>query len=448
MLNGSGWKWFLMHFGAKNAAAIMLMIAAGSVTWACYGLDGRKTAVVVQQLGDMARWSQGIPNSSNTLMTLRERRHEGLQATLKYRDQRVAELGGVQFAEVENLDRAIDVIAGQKFASASRLFWHTSIDDATAESQATNRPIISLRLLGRLDENLSCANSRFFRTVLYPDPKIAAKLRNRFVLHWQSVREVPVVTIDLGNGKKVQQPLTGNSVHLVLNEAGKPIDALPGLVSPHAFEAWLDATSRLWDKLEHDSPQQAWAKVAQYHAERATQRRLKSEMAIGPDQQVSELNPLDSRWLDLAKGHQVQLARASFALLEAQRPAAEAAMAISFSKSIAEAPVLRVVQQIEPSIAKDTVFNVYGMQTKIDDWFSRSSEAIDDAALTTRIYAEVFLMPLSDPWLGLSPDTHYTALDNGGRVDSNIPTTTIAAAKFQATSATRPDLEWVKGKSK
>ena len=32
-----------------------------------------------------------------------------------------------------------------------------------AEAQRTNRPILSLRLLGNLTDDFSCANSRFFR---------------------------------------------------------------------------------------------------------------------------------------------------------------------------------------------------------------------------------------------------------------------------------------------
>ena len=49
-------------------------------------------------------------------------------------------------------------------------------------------------LLGRLDEELSCANSRFFRTVLYANAEISAHLREHFVLHWQSVRPVPRIS--------------------------------------------------------------------------------------------------------------------------------------------------------------------------------------------------------------------------------------------------------------
>ena len=38
-------------------------------------------------------------------------------------------------------------------------------------------------MLGHLDDDLSCANSRMFRTILYPDRTVAALLRDRFVLY-------------------------------------------------------------------------------------------------------------------------------------------------------------------------------------------------------------------------------------------------------------------------
>src|SRR5687767_1292808 len=130
---------------------------------------------------------------------------------------------------------AFDAVCAQKDAHTTHLYWFTELDKAIAEAQRTKRPILSLRLLGRLDEELSCANSRFFRKSLYIDPSINRALREKFVLHWQSVRAVPKVTIDFGNGKTLVKTLTGNSTHLVLDWFGRPVDALPGLFSPEVF---------------------------------------------------------------------------------------------------------------------------------------------------------------------------------------------------------------------
>src|SRR5436309_870606 len=97
----------------------------------------------------------------------------------------------------------LDRVCAQKDTHTSLLYWHTELPAAMAEARRTARPILSLRLLGRLDEELSCANSRFFRKLLYPEGRINQRLRQDFVLHWQSVRPVPRVTIDFGDGRSI-----------------------------------------------------------------------------------------------------------------------------------------------------------------------------------------------------------------------------------------------------
>ena len=38
-------------------------------------------------------------------------------------------------------------------------------------------------------------------------------------------------------------------------------------------------------------------------------------------------------------------------------------------------------------------------------------------SLNSRVYAELFLTPESDPWLGLAPRNQFSALENGGLVE-------------------------------
>src|SRR5262249_30279207 len=59
-----------------------------------------------------------------------------------------------------------------------RLFWYTDLGAAKAAARASGKPILSLRLMGRLDEEFSCANSRFFRTVFYNNREINQILRD------------------------------------------------------------------------------------------------------------------------------------------------------------------------------------------------------------------------------------------------------------------------------
>ena len=63
----------------------------------------------------------------------------------------------------------------------------------------------ALRLLGNLDEEYSCANSRFFRTTLYANAEVSRYLHDHFILHWKSVRPVPRITVDFGDGRKIER---------------------------------------------------------------------------------------------------------------------------------------------------------------------------------------------------------------------------------------------------
>ena len=144
--------------------------------------------------------------------------------------------------EWKKLCERIDAVAAQKDAYASELYWYTDFEAAKAAAHKSGKQILSLRLLGTLDTEFSCANSRFFRTVLYANEKVSKVLTDRYILHWKSVRPVPKLTIDMGDGRVVERTVTGNSIHYVLNADGQVLDAIPGLYGPEAFLAALDTS--------------------------------------------------------------------------------------------------------------------------------------------------------------------------------------------------------------
>ena len=235
-------------------------------------------------------------------------------------------------------------------ADLSGLTWFTDLRLAIAEARRTQRPILSLRLLGRLDEELSCANSRFFRKRLYPDPQINRVLREQFVLHWESLRPVPVVTIDFGDGRKLVRTLTGNSVHLVLDPHGRPVDAMPGLVLPDVFVQWLERGLAL-------------ARCERKELAFQHERFLRQPVA----------RPRESR--------------------------AMAASAVAMSKHVVEAPILRAVSPVELDSAQGQL-----LHARVADTFARGTQWTIEA-LVAWIYRDLFLMPPDDPFLGLDvPD--------------------------------------------
>ena len=348
----------------------------------------------------------------------------------------------------DRLSAALDGVAAQKDAWAAGLYWYTDLAAAERAAKESGRPILSLRLLGTLDTEFSCANSRFFRTVLYPDAAVGKALRGGFVLHWQSHRPVPKLTIDFGDGRKIERTITGNSVHYVLTPDGRVVDVIPGLYGPAAFlRALTDAgaMARAGDRADfnallatyHESrlafARQSWdndlravgasratasgaAKPTALAGTRVAIAKSAAEIApikaVTPDRVTLQEPTDDATWAKIAALHapDAKLDASSKAVILSKAPDAVAANRVTASKKIVEDPTMRMIRNFERSVAEDTVRNEYLFHGQIHEWFVRGQvpATLDD--LNETVYAQLFLMPRSDPFLGLVPADTYTAL--------------------------------------
>lgn len=188
--------------------------------------------------------SADVLESGRAIAELRELGPAGLETLRQVHaeeiNRQIANPLLVATPEWQRLSLALDTVSQQKDSYLSGLYWYTDLNQAKMAARQTGKPILSLRLLGKLNEEFSCANSRFFRTILYSNEEISKTLREKFILHWQSERPAPRVTIDFGDGRKLERTLTGNSIHYVLDSDGRPLDALPGLYGPQAFARQLE----------------------------------------------------------------------------------------------------------------------------------------------------------------------------------------------------------------
>ncbi len=67
------------------------------------------------------------------------------------------------------------------------------------------------------------------------DAKVVEFLKSEVVPVWESVRSVPKVTFDFGDGKKIERTLAGNTVIYFCSPNGKVVDAFPGIYAPEDF---------------------------------------------------------------------------------------------------------------------------------------------------------------------------------------------------------------------
>lgn len=359
----------------------------------------------------------------------------------------------------------IDRVAAQRYATRSRLYWYTDLAAAEAAARASGKPILSLRMLGHLDEDLSCANSRMFRTILYPDAAVSQLLRDRFVLHWSSERPVPVVTIDYGDGRTLSTTVTGNSAHYVLDADGHVLDVLPGMYAPSVFRAELARAADLAARVGRLEPAARVAAVAAYHRDAAaslarrwgelgsiavigdslrgaTQAELESAAALAQRATISKAyievplirqvdlgvdpgtlpDDLDLRVATAARLFGFTLRRTAAAgsgdardgLLDDR---ARALVVSLFPAAITDQDA--ALFQVERTVAADTLLDETVLRPAIR---AQLLVALDGGALPALepmnawVYAEVFKTPATDPWLGLLPANTYTGLPGGAVV--------------------------------
>jgi hypothetical protein len=365
----------------------------------------------------------------------------------------------------------LDRVCGVHDCADIRLFWYTDLDAAKAAARATGKPILSLRLMGRLDEEFSCANSRFFRTVFYNNREINQILRDRYILHWRSVRPVPKVTIDFGDGNRLEQTLTGNSIHYVLDSRGRLLEPLPGLYGPAAFRSALDRieqAARTAARLD-DAEFARW--ITARHQKQLYDRATAFNQALAnlpleplppappapapdpdpaPDPAIATVPTARDPWAVLRTVPGVLTDRINVGGLETgsksagERSILQALLDVGDDQLRALAPLHRIrihldpasrdfllrkqgitdpqeakrlVDAFETTVALDEVINEYRTRPAILKALSdpKVQASLELETFNQWVYEDVFRTPLSDPWLGLAPKGVYGALPASAR---------------------------------
>lgn len=359
---------------------------------------------------------------------------------------------GEQTGKWQKIANALDSVAMQKDVYASKLFWFTDLEKAKSEAKKTGKPILSLRLLGNLNEEFSCANSRFFRSILYPNSAISNYLQTNYILHWQSVRPAPKITIDFGDGRKIERTITGNSIHYVLDKDGTVIDALSGLNNPQIFLEFLQTGTSL-AKSRPAFPQNSSENVSPFAIFRGnkyrglttqmnrlgkqlklnfdTTRKASRDfeemppaimaMALATTKMMVEMPDLKGitadmtrygeeqvnleNWKQIAKisGKQAKLDENSIAFIRRQ----------TAKNNLSEQEFSSLISKLEEYVSIDTARNEFLLRPTLLVWLAKGEDK-DIAKLNEKIYAKLFLTPSADKWLGLYAPDIYTALDGNG----------------------------------
>jgi hypothetical protein len=105
--------------------------------------------------------------------------------------------------------------------------------------------------------------------VLFSRDQVATFVNQNYEAAWESVRPVPIVKIDFGNGTVLTRTLHGNIASYVCNADGHVLDVIPGIYTPDVYVKRLNELRLLAGWVRALSPEKGDEFVKNYHAAQA-----------------------------------------------------------------------------------------------------------------------------------------------------------------------------------
>lgn len=220
--------------------------------------------------------------------------------------------------------------------------------------------------------------------MLFSNETIANYINANFEPVWESVRPVPIVKIDFGNGNEITRTLHGNIATYVCNTDGVVVDVLPGMYEPNAYMQQLNT---LRAQTQNVSEQADLPKALQnYH--------------------LAQLNTLrqrrfGSRMRDMSKGP-VEM---PLKQIMSQPITTAPAQVAPFLKE--EYPGINMHSDVVTELMQDTKINETERRSEIHRMLA-SSGPVRPTDLTKWLYKNVLHVDLDDPLLGLGPTLFST----------------------------------------
>lgn len=282
--------------------------------------------------------------------------------------------------------------------------WHSDWTQALAEAQRTDRPVLLLSMFGRLDEEVACANARTLRATLFKDPDFQAMMKHEVVPAWEMVREVPKVTIDLGDGKPIRRTVRGNAVMYLCNSKGEIVDVFPGV---HTAK---DLLPRLRESIKELGKADA-ARVIAFHTEMASRPNVslggrplmttgKMLMESPTLNLVGISEPRPPKGIIPTNAKERAFQRAAARLTDASLAPISADAALQ-SLRLSNANQLTKEELAMAIIADDSRRNIESVRPVIHLWMASLPRLMTPAEARPTILEQILKIPYRDPYFGL-----------------------------------------------
>jgi hypothetical protein len=222
--------------------------------------------------------------------------------------------------------------------------------------------------------------------VLFSDDSVARFLNANFESVWETVRPVPIVKVDFGDGHVVTRTLNGNIATHVCSSDGQVLDTIPGIYTPAAYLSNLKQLQLLANYVDQDGKDRRAARLALYHRGQVDALRKKKSPPM-----FVNVAPITKRAIE--GGTKALLVPPSDALRSALDT--ESRVANARPKSEPKRDLLNWQE-----LAEDTKVNETIRRLQIHEKLVQTGPIQPDR-LTHWLYKEVLHADLDDPYLGL-----------------------------------------------
>jgi hypothetical protein len=225
--------------------------------------------------------------------------------------------------------------------------------------------------------------------VLFSNEQVASFISANFEPAWETVRPVPLVHIDFGNGIQVTRTLHGNIATSVCTGDGLVLDILPGI---YEAQTYLDRLQqfRLLENYAGQARQQGKlaAVLRAYHQKQAEALRQKQN----PDRFVN-VAPISKRVIE---------GGIKAVLLPAAQQHEPIPGTGSVPTATSKVPPLAAPEELATwnALAQDTQLNETTRRAQIHDLLARTGMVRPEQILKP-LYKDVLHADLDDPYLGL-----------------------------------------------
>jgi hypothetical protein len=241
--------------------------------------------------------------------------------------------------------------------------------------------------------------------VLFSRDEIALYVNRYFEPAWESVRPVPIVRIDFGNGTILTRTLHGNIATHVCTAEGQVLDTLGGIYTPAVYLEQLTQFRLLANYVDQQGKENRAARLRDYHRLQAETLRKNEPVA-----RFVDVAPITKRAIE----NNLKAVLVADNVARRMHGVDEAAQ----KKTLVEEPRVGSAEDLAnwKLLAEDTQVNESLRRRQIHEELARCG-LVRPEAVTKWLYREVLHADLDDPYLGLGSMlfASYPFKDSGSR---------------------------------